>query len=322
MPTLSARPLAAEDLPAAARLLAGRHAAHRHLQPLLSERYESADECLVQLKEAFALQDASGAIATRGTDVVAFVLGASKEPSWGEHAWVEAGGSAASEPEALRDAYAVAAQRWYDEGRKTHYVLAPVHDPEMLDAWYRLGFGQMHAHALRPALPVTPSVSNVVLRRAEKRDIDQIAALEFVVPEHHGRSPVFSYGPPFTLEEVRADWVEDVDDPKYAHFVIDVDDDIVAMATGCAVTVSRIHTGLAAPDNAGFLGHAAVRTDARGNGYGRVLAEAVINWSYETGYVSVVNDWRVTNLLSSRTWPRIGWETTFLRLHRTIGPAG
>jgi len=296
--------------------------AHRRAQPLLSPRYESPDECLVQLKEALAQPDASGTVATRGTDVVAFVLGASKEPAWGDHAWVESAGSGGDEPEALRDAYGVAAQRWYDEGRKTHYVLAPVHDPAMIDAWYRLGFGQMHAHALRAASPMSPSVTKGVLRRPEKRDIDQLAALEFVVPEHQGRSPVFSYGPSFTLDEVRDDWVDDVNDPKYAHFVIDVDGDIVAMATGCAVTVSRMHKGPAAPDNAGFLGHAAVRPDARGNGYGRVLAEAVINWSYETGYTSVVNDWRVTNLLSSRTWPRIGWETTFLRLHRTIGPSG
>jgi hypothetical protein len=27
----------------------------------------------------------------------------------------------------------------------------------------------------------------------------------------------------------------------------------------------------------------------------------------------------VTNLLSSRTWPRLGFETTFLRLHRVLG---
>ena len=29
-------------------------------------------------------------------------------------------------------------------------------------------------------------------------------------------------------------------------------------------------------------------------------------------------DWRVTNLLASRFWPRRGFRTTFLRLYRHI----
>jgi hypothetical protein len=33
----------------------------------------------------------------------------------------------------------------------------------------------------------------------------------------------------------------------------------------------------------------------------------------------VVTDWRVTNLLSSRTWPRLGFKESFLRLHRLVG---
>ena len=36
------------------------------------------------------------------------------------------------------------------------------------------------------------------------------------------------------------------------------------------------------------------------------------------GYPTVVTDWRVTNLLSSRTWPRLGWLPTFYRLYRAI----
>jgi hypothetical protein len=38
----------------------------------------------------------------------------------------------------------------------------------------------------------------------------------------------------------------------------------------------------------------------------------------ETGYRTAVTDWRATNLLSSRTWPRLGFRPTFLRLFRSI----
>jgi hypothetical protein len=32
----------------------------------------------------------------------------------------------------------------------------------------------------------------------------------------------------------------------------------------------------------------------------------------------MLTDWRVTNLLASRFWPRRGFRTTFLRLYRSI----
>ncbi|WP_204034967.1 GNAT family N-acetyltransferase [Micromonospora qiuiae] len=65
-------------------------------------------------------------------------------------------------------------------------------------------------------------------------------------------------------------------------------------------------------------GRAAVLPPARGVGAGRALGTAVIDWAADSGFGSVVTDWRVTNLLSSRTWPRLGFTETFLRLHRTI----
>jgi hypothetical protein len=44
----------------------------------------------------------------------------------------------------------------------------------------------------------------------------------------------------------------------------------------------------------------------------------VLHWAHETGYPAVATDWRMTNLLSSRTWPRLGFRPTFYRLVRAI----
>jgi hypothetical protein len=33
----------------------------------------------------------------------------------------------------------------------------------------------------------------------------------------------------------------------------------------------------------------------------------------------MATDWRATNLLASRFWPKRGFATSFLRLHRWIG---
>jgi GNAT superfamily N-acetyltransferase len=80
-----------------------------------------------------------------------------------------------------------------------------------------------------------------------------------------------------------------------------------------------MHAGLSRPERAAFLGFAAVLTGSRGAGAGRALGEAVVSWAGEAGYRSVVTDWRATNLLSSRTWPRLGFRPTFHRLHRLVG---
>jgi hypothetical protein len=49
------------------------------------------------------------------------------------------------------------------------------------------------------------------------------------------------------------------------------------------------------------------------------LGEAVLDWIGTAGFDCAVTDWRVTNLLSSRAWPALGFTETFLRLHRLIG---
>jgi hypothetical protein len=51
----------------------------------------------------------------------------------------------------------------------------------------------------------------------------------------------------------------------------------------------------------------------------QAMRSAVIAWTAQAGYRCVVTDWRVTNPLSSRTWPRLGFAESFLRLHRLVG---
>jgi GNAT superfamily N-acetyltransferase len=94
---------------------------------------------------------------------------------------------------------------------------------------------------------------------------------------------------------------------------------VIGSAVGCALEKSGSHTGLARPDNAGFLGFAAVFPSERGHGAGRALGETVLDWAGQAGFGWVVTDWRVTNLLSSRTRPPLGFAGSFLRLHRLIG---
>jgi GNAT superfamily N-acetyltransferase len=320
MSTVGVRPFAADDIAAAGILLAQRHRRHREGLPLLSARYCDADAAAGEVAAAFAVDGASGAVALRGDQVVGFLIGAPKaSPVWGPNVWVEAAGQAVVDPETMRDLYAVAAARWVAEGRTAHYVIVPAPDAALVRAWFRLGFGQQHAHGLREVPTQPPGPAKVTIRRAARPDIPLLAQLELELPLHQGRAPTFSAGVVPILEESIQQWQDDIDSPEYATFVAEHDDEVIGSAVGCALEKSNSHASLARPDNAGFLGFAAVLPHARGLGAGRALGEAVMDWAAAAGFDSVVTDWRVANLLSSRAWPSLGFVESFLRLHRLIG---
>jgi GNAT superfamily N-acetyltransferase len=318
------RPFESGDVEPAGVLLAGRHAAQRRTQPLLSARFERPTVATAEVAAAWASEGASGAVATDGDGrVLGYLLGVPKSsPSWGPNVWVESAGIALSEEvdrEVARDLYAAAAAVWVAVGRTAHYVLLPSHDGALVDAFFRLAFGLQHVHAVRAPGAVPAPAPGLVVRPAVRTDIPALALIDTMLPEHQRRSPVFSAGPPDRIDERLADWEESFDDPAYAVFVVERDGAVVGSSVGCALERSTAHSGPARPDEAGFLGFAAVLPQARGTGAGRAVGDAVIAWATREGYASVVTDWRATNLLSSRTWPRLGFEPAFLRLHRLVG---
>jgi GNAT superfamily N-acetyltransferase len=321
MPGADVRPFHADDVSAAGALLAARHRTHRLSCRLLSPRYEHESTATAEVAAAFALPGASGAVAMQGGNIAGFLLGAPKaSPVWGSNVWVDAAGQAAAEPELVRDMYGLAAARWVQESRNAHYVLVPASDENLLRAWYRLGFGQQQAHAVC-SLPDKTSVAppGVVVRRARRSDLPVLARLETELPRQHSHAPTFSAAPVPAYEECLAGWEEDFDDPAYTTFVAEFEGSVIGSSIGCSLELSSSHPPLTRPDHAGFLAFAAVIPHARGRGAGRALGEAVIAWTAEAGYDCVATDWRVTNLLSSRTWPRLGFAESFLRLHRLVG---
>ncbi len=321
MSRLEVLPFDESHLPEAGRLLAERHRRHRVAEPLLPGAPEDPSVAEAEVAAALAAEDASGAVAVRDGRVVGYLLGAPKPGSlWGPNVWVESAGQAVEEAEDVRDLYAAAATRWVEEGRTAHYALVPAHDEALVDAWFRLAFGHQHTHGIRevPSGPA-PAPPRVRVRRAVREDIPSLARLEVELPAHQGLAPTFSAGAPCSYEESLQEWEEDFDDPAFATFVAEHEGRVVGSAVGCPLEKSRIHGGLTRPVNAGFLGFAAVFPAARGLGAGRALGEAVLSWSAEQRHSCVVTDWRVTNLLSSRAWPALGFRPSFVRVHRLLG---
>ena len=310
-----------EHLPGAGELLAERHRAERLSEPGLDPAYESPAAARAEVEELLARDGASGVAAVDGGELTGFLVGAPRDASWGPNVWVEPAGHAVAEAELVRDLYAEAAAGWFAAGLTSHYAIVPATDPALVDAWFRVGFGHQHVHAIREpwsADAVVEVPPELTLRTPTRDDIDALARIDVALPAHQALSPVFSLCPLPTVEESRAEYEADFDDPRFATFVVEHEGEVVGAAVGCPIEVSSGHKSLALPPGAGFLGFASVLPEHRGVGAGRVLGEAVLAWSRDEGHPSVVTDWRLTNLLSSRTWPRLGFRPTFYRLFRAI----
>ena len=318
MARLEIRPFSDEFLAPAGELLAARHCAHRAVEPLLPAEYEDPTAARAEVEALLALDGASGAVALREGRVVGYLLGVRKSDEiWGPNVWVELAGHAVEEPEDLRDLYAAAAKRWVDDDeRPRHYALVPAGDAALVEAWARVGFGQQHAAGIQ-AVPEGRWPDGVRLATAE--DVEGLLDLDPVLSGHQELSPVFARG--FARqerEELRAELLEDIAKEEIGDLVAERDGRIVGAFQIVPVELSSVHTSLSRPPGAALLGWAATFPDVRGSGAGLALTEAAFAWARERGHETMVTDWRVTNLLSSRFWPARGFRPTFLRLYRHI----
>ena len=322
MSRLELQPFADEHLDAAAELLAERHRRHRTAEPALPARFEDAAAAREEVERAWRREGASGAAGFLDGRLAGYLLGAPEdEAHWGgPNVWVGYAGHAAADPELVRDLYGLAAQRWVDEGRPRHYVQVPASEPELLDAWYRVGFGQQHAAGVTEV----PDVSwPQGVREATPEDLEGVFELTPLIREHQSAAPVFSANRRVeTPEETRAAIVEEITNEETAALVAEAGGRLVGgfivAAAEQAGDAPHAFGGLARPERAAYLAWAVTRPEARGSGAGLALTDAAFAWARRGGYKTMVTDWRVTNLLASRFWPRRGFRTTFLRLYRSI----
>jgi GNAT superfamily N-acetyltransferase len=97
------------------------------------------------------------------------------------------------------------------------------------------------------------------------------------------------------------------------HFVAELD----GRAVGHILLYKRPHD-LRVPKDSIDLAAASTFPEARGSGAGLALTEHVLHWAHEHGYPTMTTDWRMTNLLASRFWPKRGFRRTFIRLYRAL----
>jgi len=299
-------PFAEEHVDAAADLLATRHAQHRSAEPLLPANVDFRTEIAALLAEG-----ATGAF-TDG----AYVLGKpGPAEHWGPNIRVDSAGHAARDAELLRDVWAQAAAAWFEQGVTEHYALVPATDSSLVDSWFRLEFGAQHAHGV---MEVPEREWPRGVREATEDDVEALVAIGPLLSRHQLRSPVFSRHPEQTPDEVRVDVLDDFAHDRVVNLVSESEGRITGNFALSPVEMSDAHTGLARPPGAALLAWAVTDPEIQGSGVGLALTDASFAWARAHGYETMVVDWRVTNLLASRFWPRRGFRTSFLRVHRSI----
>ena len=304
-------PFREEHVEPAAALLEERHRRHRDAEPLLPGEIDYGAE----VRALWEKDGASGVFTEDG-----YVVATRLDESWGPNAWIELAGHAVRDPELVRDLYAAAAARWVEEGRTRHYALVPATDTWLVDSWFRLGFGQQQAHGIQEVPPEADVVvpEGFEIGPPDPSDIEGLIDVDLALPRHQAESPVFSTHFRDSREESRDEWLKTFAGTEEQILIGYRDGQPVACWAIVSVEQSRHYHGPALPINACYLAFAVTLPEARGSGIGVALTEACLQRARELGFESIVTDWRVTNLLASRFWPKRGFRTTFLRLYRSI----
>ena len=187
---------------------------------MLAQRYDrqrAAEPLLPEIEDFEAHVPATGVVAIRGGRIVAYVAGDVHDGI----ATVGFGGCAAIVPEAIRDCFAALAADW-DVTRFS--VAVPAFEHDLIDAWFRLGFGCQFVWGVRATELVEPPGFGGTIRAGTPDDLDAVAAFDKILWDLQALSPSFSGLEIPSLDEFRAEWSDLWTHPDvHSHFVAELD---------------------------------------------------------------------------------------------------
>lgn len=325
-------PLQAEHLEEAAQLLAARHRAERTVRPELPAQFEEPEHAKKAVQHLVDSPQAVGLAAVRDGKLAGYLLGTLKtNDSRERHLWVDYAGlalAAGESAEVYRDLYAALAEIIVPQGYFKHYVLVPSGDAAVVDAWFRLGFGHEQVHAVMTLSdsdsPVTspetdaPAVPDLTIRLAEKSDEAAIRDLAPTILQHQVRTPVFSATLPGETSQLQDGYAGLLDEADVTFWLAFQNDKPVGYQVFWPEEPSDHN--LLTPARCISLGVGGTVPSARGLGIGQTVVRHGLRHAREQGWQVCSSDWRMTNLLSSRFWPKQGFQPVAYRLFRQIDP--
>lgn len=317
-------PFSSEFLPQAALLLAQRHQRDRTVLPAFPARFTEPAVAGQAIEAALQRKQASGFAALVDGQLVAYLIGDMViDNTWGRSGWVRTAGCAyapAAGVEIVRELYAALGARWVDYGIFSHFALLPVSDPALLHAWFSLSFGieQIHALADLTTIDLTlPSMPpGLEIRKAGPADRHHLATMSDVIWKTQVKALVWGVMMPESQQEQAAGWAELVDESDVTVWLALQAGEVV----GCQGywPAEESADNLLIPGSCMHLSVAGTREAARGQGIGTRLTHCGFAHAKAAGYRFCEADWRSTNLLAARFWPRQGFQPMVYRLVRRL----
>jgi GNAT superfamily N-acetyltransferase len=310
----------------AAELLAARHASDRQVLPNLPPRFTDPFAARAAIAATLRRPHASGVAALQGGQLLGYLIGEMVfDPVWGRQGWVRLPGSALAPdqpPHRIHDLYTVLGAHWVAAGCFEHFALVSAADPALIQAWFALSFGLQQIYALlaldgldlaRPAAP-----PGITIRQAGPGDRAALADMSDVIWRHQTQAPVWAIHLPETEAETREGWAELVDDPTVMAWLAFAQDQVVGSLGYWPVDAAD--DAMHIPESCVRMSIAGTREVVRGRGVMQAMTHHGLALVRERGYRFCETDWRSTNTLAARFWPRQGFHPSVYRLVRRIDP--
>lgn len=319
-------PFQADMLRPAGDLLALRQQFLRATRPELPARFEDPVQAALAVTEAWQRPHAAGVAAFDHDRLVGYLIGDMVfDQIWGRAGWVRLAGCALAPgqaPELIGDLYQMLGAQWVAYGCFHHVALMPAATPDLIGAWFDLSFGIQQVHALASLVSLTlPTVTRLPaleIRQAGPADRAAVAGMYRVIRDHLTAAPVWGIALPEDEEEIRGGWAGMVDDAGMTVWLALEHEQALSMAAYERLDPAEVN--LLAPERCTELVVAATVAAARGRGIGSALTHHGLTHAQQAGFTTCLTDWRSTNLLAARFWPRWGFCPVAYRLARQIDP--
>lgn len=280
-------------------------------------------QCISLIEEEMKKNVSSSLMLLNDGILVGYVIAIIKEDSiWGRKGWIDLSGWALDSDflDQLGFLYQIVGQKWIEENIYQHFFMTYAFNHPGLDIFNELGFAREQAHAiLQTDANFSESdidLKDFTVRKALLKDQLQLNTFSRNIALYQSQSPCFASAPDEYLTKLDEGFSTLVDDDEGDLYVIEKNGKIY----GFQLYYKEDYTDLLKPEGCVELAVSAVSEDSRGLGIGKTLTIKSLEDQIDKGYKIFVTDWRCANLLSSRFWPKFGFQPIAYRLIRRIDP--
>jgi ribosomal protein S18 acetylase RimI-like enzyme len=224
----------------------------------------------------------------------------------GRSAWISPDSASFDSTAILTSLLESLVPRWSERGADR--ISAWTFDLADLTAtWRELGFVEMHRRAVRPLGHSAPRSlpEGYTLRRGSDGDFDTLVELDSEL----GRWQSPDDPQPTSREDLQ----EMILDPDVTHFIVERNEVPVAQCLTFSLPPRR-----GSHPQSAQLSDVVVRPSLHGVGIGSALVEQALHHAWSSGAKFAEVSWRVDNELAAHFWRRRGFQSTHVRLGRSI----